>query len=105
MKGRKRSSITPAATFESVPCSARPTARPAAPKTAMRLAVWTPSSLRTASTVTVRMAYLIRLVSRPATVGSTRRDFSRKRALQRDAQRAIVHPTARMTIPARTRIP
>ena len=38
-KGRRISSITPAATFDNVPCIARPMARPAAPITAIRLVV------------------------------------------------------------------
>ena len=35
LKGPKNKSITPAATFDNVPCKASPTAKPAAPKTAI----------------------------------------------------------------------
>jgi hypothetical protein len=55
LKGRKISSMTPAARLESVPCKARPTARLAAPRMAMRLVVWMPNCESTASTVTVRI--------------------------------------------------
>ncbi|KAG1060183.1 hypothetical protein G6F40_018082 [Rhizopus arrhizus] len=54
--GRKISSMMPAAMFCSVPCNARPTARPAAPSTAIRLAVCTPKRARTAMTVKMRTA-------------------------------------------------
>ena len=56
LKGRKISSITPAATFDSVPCKARPIARPAAPKTAIRLVVSTPNRFRTAMMTTASTA-------------------------------------------------
>ncbi len=45
--GRKKISITPAATFDSVPCSARPMARPAAPMIATTLVVRTPNEFNT----------------------------------------------------------
>ena len=41
--------MTPAATLESAPCSARPIAREAAPSTAMIEVVRTPSCCRTAT--------------------------------------------------------
>src|SRR5688572_26390615 len=47
--GRNSSSMTPAARFDSVPCSARPTAREAAPSTAMMLVVWMPKRCSTAT--------------------------------------------------------
>ena len=43
LKGLNNKSITPAATFDSVPCKARPIAKPAAPKTAIIEVVWTPN--------------------------------------------------------------
>ena len=55
LKGRKISSMMPAARLESVPCKASPTARLAAPMTATRLVVWMPNCDSTASRVTVRI--------------------------------------------------
>ncbi len=55
LKGRKISSITPAAKFESVPCRARPMARPAAPSTATSEVVSIPNRLSTAITTTARV--------------------------------------------------
>ena len=48
--GRSTSSMMPAAMLDSVPCSARPMARPAAPSAAMMDVVFTPNC---ASTVTM----------------------------------------------------
>jgi hypothetical protein len=39
LEGLKMSSMTPAATFDSVPCKAKPIARPAVPSTARKLVV------------------------------------------------------------------
>ena len=54
--GRRNNSITPAAMLASVPCRARPMARPAAPITAMMLVVCTPNWARAAMTTKIRMA-------------------------------------------------
>ncbi|MNJ76265.1 hypothetical protein D3C77_735120 [compost metagenome] len=48
--------MMPAAIFCSVPCKAKPTAKPAAPSTAIRLAVCTPKRASTAITVKIRTA-------------------------------------------------
>jgi hypothetical protein len=52
--------------LSSVPCRARPTARPAAPRT--RLAVWTPNWLSTVSTVNMMTGHLARLANKPRSV-------------------------------------
>ncbi|MNT32808.1 hypothetical protein D3C72_1687070 [compost metagenome] len=61
----------PAAMFCSVPCKARPTARPAAPSTAIRLAVCTPKRARTAITVKIRTAQITVVENIGTMVGST----------------------------------
>ena len=43
LNGLKNKSITPAATFDNVPCKASPIANPAAPKTAIIEVVFTPN--------------------------------------------------------------
>ena len=49
--GRSNSSITPDATLDRVPCSARPMARPAAPRSAINDVVCTPNWPSTATSV------------------------------------------------------
>ena len=56
LMGRKMIIITPAATFDRVPCSARPMARPAAPMTATIEVVWMPNVLSTTTTASARIA-------------------------------------------------
>ena len=48
--GRKTRSMTPAAKLAKVPCRAKPTARPAAARTAMMDAVWMPIIPKAATT-------------------------------------------------------
>ncbi len=55
-KGLKTSRSTPEAKFAREPCRARPTARPAAPRTAMNEAVCTPTRSRAATTTNTSMA-------------------------------------------------
>ena len=59
LKGRKMISMMPAAKFDSEPCKAKPTARPAAPMMAIKDVVWIPIWPRAASTTTtIRIAYV-----------------------------------------------
>ena len=86
LKGRRNSSISPAATFDNVPCSARPMARPAAPRTAIIDVVSTPKLPSVTTTVSVRMAYLTSAARMGASVRSMRLDLfsqSRIRVLKR----------------------
>ncbi len=48
LKGRKTMIITPEAKLARVPCRAMPTAKPAAPSMATKLAVWMPNLARAA---------------------------------------------------------
>ena len=55
-KGRWMRIITPAATFDSVPCSARPTASARPPSAAMMLVVCTPNWVSTVTATTTHRA-------------------------------------------------
>ncbi|CFN82605.1 Uncharacterised protein [Bordetella pertussis] len=70
--GRRISNMMPAAMFCSVPCRARPTARPAAPSTAIRLAVCTPKRANTAISVKMRTVQITVLWNIGTMVGSMR---------------------------------
>ncbi|MNY34569.1 hypothetical protein D3C86_1689190 [compost metagenome] len=69
--GRSSTSMIPAAIFWSVPCSARPMARPAAPSMAMMLAVCTPNCDSTSTTVSTRTTHWATLASMGRSVSST----------------------------------
>ena len=61
---------TPEAKFASDPCSARPTARPAAPIRAMNEVVWIPSWASAARTTNARIAKYTRLSMNETSVAS-----------------------------------
>jgi hypothetical protein len=59
LNGRSQMIITPAAIFDSVPCSASAIASPAAPRTARIEAVCTPNCPSTTTKVTTSIVYLV----------------------------------------------
>jgi len=64
--------MAPAATFDSVPCMARPIARPAAPSTASKLAVCTPNCPSTVMRETATIAYFTKPPKNVVSVASSR---------------------------------
>ena len=59
VNGLNNNNITPAATFDNVPCKAKPIAKPAAPRTAIIEVVCTPNCPKTAIKVIIIIPYLI----------------------------------------------
>jgi len=104
LKGRNSTSSTPDAKLDRDPCSARPTARPAAPTTATKEVVLTPSLSTAASTTRVIIIMKVMLPKNLVTVLSTfrlSRTFSRTRSIPF----ATHLPTMRMMMAVRSRRP
>ena len=89
--GLKSRISTPPAKLASVPCSARPTARPAAPSTATKLVVATPSIWITLTNRSAFSPQPIRLPMKRCSVGSVSR-FCMPRSTARTSTRMIRRP-------------
>ncbi len=96
MYGRSTINITPAAKFDSEPCSARPTARPAAPRTAITAVVLTPTVSSAATiTTTIKPAYATLMTNLRSEMSTLLRAITRSSAFM--IVRAIQRPTTKIT--------
>ena len=89
--GRNSTSNTPAARLDREPCNAKPTAKPAAPSTAITDAVCTPTRPNAAISVKAIIAYRANAEIKSATVASMLREIIR-RFTALEIIRAIIKP-------------
>ena len=99
--GRRISNITPAATFDKVPCRARPIARPAAPSTAIIEVVWIPNCPSDTTTVIVMPAYLATLPLIGISIGLRRGMRPSISFIVRSAFEDNQNPIIKVPIPAK----